>query len=615
MAEELKSPVRRILLAAAGAALVLALIFAPDMAGEYRTLLLAQALIYAIAAISLDVVWGYTGIPDLGHAVWFGTGALAVALITGEVDASGMIMQTSTSPFAYIGAAAVGTIAAALLAAVVGWYACTRKASSFYIAIVGLALAFIAQPLYTQFPAITGGEQGLFGFKYDAISTRAWYYIILGVTAVVLAVSIVLVRSDFGTLMRAVRDNEKRARYIGFNVEHVKIAVYAFGAAISGLAGALFGSMFGVVSAPLFGFLFATEMLVWVALGGRSTIIGPFIGAIGLSLVGSELNASFPTQWAFLVGVLFVVVVVFIPDGLLPPLTAPLRRLLLGRGASLSAGSRTLQVDESGWALPTQGQPVIAARNVEFSYGALKVLRGVDLDILGGELLCIVGPNGAGKSTFIEVVTDASYSLKGEVTFATDRDGASHGRLEPDAATRAGIIRKFQIPQIFSSLTVAEHLLLAGLNGRWPSVWRRTHAVKINKPAADLFAATGLAGKENVRAPFLAHGLKQGLDIAMAVNGRPKVLLLDEPTAGLTTNERGVVGEVLREIAGLGITVVLIEHDLDFVERVADRVAVLHGGRVLETGSPAQIRASEAVKSAYIGQAGAATDKEPAGHA
>ena len=191
-----------------------------------------------------------------------------------------------------------------------------------------LALTLIAGTVYTQETKWTGGDSGLFGFAYHGFSGDTWYYIASALLVVVAGGALVLVRSDFGLVMRAIRDNERRVRFFGTNVEHVKIGVFVLGAVLSALAGGVYATIVGIVSAPLFGFLFSTQMVIWVAVGGRGTIIGPIIGAIGLSFVTSELSASYPTEWALFLGLLFVAVVVFVPDGVFPPLVRQGRRLL-----------------------------------------------------------------------------------------------------------------------------------------------------------------------------------------------------------------------------------------------------------------------------------------------
>src|SRR6185312_9595817 len=265
-----------------GAALIAVIAVVPFLGNEYRTQLWTQAFTFAIAAVSLDLVWGYTGIPDLGHSVWFGIGALTVGLMTTTVSDTGLVLESGGTAGTYIFAIALGTVIAAIAGAVVAWYAFpSRGANPFYIGIVGLALSTAIQPLYTQLPGVTGGENGLFGFAYGGLGTIGWYYVCGACFVAVLVGSLILVRSDFGLLIAAIRDNERRVRYLGNDVERTKIAVFAIGAAV---------------------------------------------GAIALSLVGSELNRSFPAQWNLALGALFVAVVVFIPDGIAAPWAKWLRR-------------------------------------------------------------------------------------------------------------------------------------------------------------------------------------------------------------------------------------------------------------------------------------------------
>lgn len=586
----------------AGGILALAVAAAmPELLGSYYLSLLTTSLLYGIVALSLDLVWGYTGIPDLGHALWFGTGALTVGMMTTRVDPTGLVLGYHGGLGRHIAGVGIGMAVAAAAALLVGLLSFSQgEADPFYIAIVTLALTVVAQTLYGQATQWTGGDNGLFGFAYKGFSGTTWYAISAVLLALVSAGALVLVRSDFGLVMRAIRDNERRVRFFGTNVEAAKIAIFVLGAALAAGAGGIYATIVGFVSAPLFGFLFSTQILIWVAVGGRGTILGPVIGAIGLSFISSKLNASFPTEWELFLGLLFVAVVVFVPDGVLPPSIRAARAVAFRRrpptgGRSLVAAPRARPE------LRPAGEPIGVVSEVEFAYGALKVLRGVDFEMKAGELLCIVGPNGAGKSTLLNVLTDGKLAARGSIAYFTYSGEVTRKGRPIHRIARAGIARKFQIPHLFDSLTVAETILLASRKGRTPSLWRRTAEVPVGRSVLDIVEAAGLAGRENVLSPQLAHGLKQGLELAAAVSVRPELLLLDEPTAGLTSNERGVIGDVFRRLVDAGMTIVLIEHDLDFVARVADRVIVLHGGKVLESGTPAEVTASQVVREAYVG--------------
>ena len=573
---------------------------APLVADGYTIDLLTQACLYAVLAISLDLVWGYAGILDLGHSMWFGTGALIVGVLTTTVSPTGLVTAASGGPGTYILAIIAGTLTAGVMATVVCWFASgTGSGSSpFYLSIVTLALATALQTAYTQFPAITGGENGLFGFAFLPLTGHPAYYLAVVVLSLVLAGALLVVRSDFGLLMRAIRDHEQRARYLGYDTRAAKVLIFGAGAALAGFVGALFGAIFGFVSAPLFGFLFSTEILVWVALGGRATIIGPAVGAIVLGVVGARLNERWPFQWPLLMGTLFVSVVVAAPAGILPPIARLLERV---RGGSKKRHERTLRTSSEPRERSTADSAIVTLQSIRFSYGALQVLRGIDLSIRRGELICIVGPNGAGKSTLINLLTDGRLGHAGDVNLALESRPAHRGAA-PHHLVRAGLGRKFQTPALFPTLSLAETLILAGQRGRFPRPWRQTTAVGVAPAVQRICEAAGLMNHVNRPAAELAHGLKQGLELAIAVAGGPELLLLDEPTAGLVAAERELIGHILTDLVrNVGVTVVLIEHDLDFVLRIADRIAVLDDGRIVEVGTPAVVAQSAAVRQAYLG--------------
>jgi branched-chain amino acid transport system permease protein len=576
---------------------------APQLLGAYYLSLLTTSLVYGVVAVSLDVVWGYTGIPDLGHALWFGLGALGVAMTTTKLDPTGFVLTTHPGLGRHLLGLLLGMGIAGAAACVVGVLSFSqREADPFYIAVATLALTVVAGTLYGQLTRYTGGDNGIFGFGYRGLDQRQWYYVTAAVLVAVVAIALVVVRSDFGLVMRAVRDNEHRVRFFGTNVELVKLIVFVSGAMVAAGAGGLYALIQGGVSSQLFDFLFSTQILIWVAVGGRSTVLGPVVGAVGLSFVTSKLSASSPTQWALFLGLLFVAVVVFIPDGVLPPVARLVCRVVTA-GGRLRGDRAIVTVQRARPELRPAGEPVASIEGVEFGYGSLRVLRGVDFDILAGELLCIVGPNGAGKSTLLGVLTNGKQSMEGRVTYHLQAGDVAQRGTAIHRIARHGVARKFQIPHLFDSLTVAETLLVASLRGRLPAPWHRTREVGAGRSVHDILEATGLVGRENDLSPSLAHGLKQGLELAAAVSMRPEVLLLDEPTAGLTSNERHVIGDVFRRLLDAGVTIVLIEHDLDFVARVADRVVVLHGGKVVESGTPEEVAASEVVRDAYVGTA------------
>ncbi len=272
-------------------------------------------------------------------------------------------------------------------------------------------------------------------------------------------------------------------------------------------------------------------------------------------------------------------VVVFVPDGVFPPLVR-LGRSLLHRRRPPRLSRVLTSAPRAAPELRPRGEPVAVVSELEFSYGALEVLRGVDFEIKAGELLCIVGPNGAGKSTLLNVLTDGKLPARGSIEYHLHAGELSRqGKADPPARACG---HRPEVP---------DPAPLRQPDGRRDDPARvaegpdplALQADEGDPGRADRCSTSSgrpaLEGREDVPSPALAHGLKQGLELAAAVSVRPELLLLDEPTAGLTSNERHVIGDVFRRLVEAGMTIVLIEHDLDFVARVADRVIVLHGGK------------------------------------
>jgi branched-chain amino acid transport system permease protein len=360
--------------------------------------------------------------------------------------------------------------------------------------------------------------------------------------------------------------------------------------------------------------LFATEILIWTAVGGRGTLLGPAIGAILIGLVGPRLSASMPFMWSLFLGLLFITVVTFTPAGIFPACISGIRSLIrvlaarsgASRGAEPAVDSRELfSRPTNAEAAPSPSanhDTVMSVENVYRAFGALRVLRGVSIDVRRGELLCIVGPNGAGKSTLLGVLSDGTVPHQGSVRLRVHGGDRPLRGLEPFKIVRAAIGRKFQTPNLFESLTPIEAVLLAARKGRPPSPWRRYKQAEVPHAVSEIFRSTGLLEVANLPARDLPHGLKQALELAMTVALEPEILLLDEPTAGLTADERALIGQLLSGIVRHErITVVLIEHDFEFIRRIADRIAVLHDGRMILIGTVAEVAGSPLVRQIYLG--------------
>ncbi|QNK66409.1 ABC transporter permease subunit [Variovorax sp. PAMC26660] len=564
----------------------LALIVAgPWVFDTYLLNILIKAFFFAIAAITVDLLWGYTGYLSFGQSAFFGIGAYAAGLVFthGGFSASTAVLA--------LGAAVV---VSAAVGALVGWLSFYRGASPFFATVISLVLPIVLTQLLLSGGQWTGSSSGLTGYESFDLSIEAWYWVAGGMLAVFGVLGWLLVRSDAGRVLAAIRDNESRCTYLGIPTAMVKILLLTVVAVVAGIAGFGYGAFSGVVAPELTGFALGTELIIWVALGGRGTLWGPLIGAVLINVATAYLSGYMPFAWQLIVGVAFVLVIVLLPQGLVPLLLKPFG---LGR---IAAREPVLQERQARNVAVQTSAPTLQMQQVAKHYGALKVLEGIDLEADAGELVGLIGPNGAGKTTLMRCMSDGAERSAGTVVLC----GHDIRALPPEACVRFGLGRKFQNANIFESLTVAQCLRIAGTLLERPSLLRQDATLRLPVYALDVVRATGLDAKLSTVARDLSHGEQQALELAMVLALEPRIVLLDEPTAGLTKTERSQIGEVLSSLAHRhGLCCLLVEHDLDFVEQIATRIVVLHQGTIVMQGSFEEVVNSPLVKTIYAGSA------------
>jgi urea transport system permease protein/urea transport system ATP-binding protein len=562
----------------------------PLLLDIYTVNILVRSFLYAATALTVDVLWGYTGILTFGQSAFFAIGAYAAGLAFTHIG-----FDAGTASAALL----VGLIAAMAVAALVGWFAFWHGASPLYVSVVTLALSIIATQLLFSGGTFTGSSTGLSGFDSFDISVDAWFRIV-GIGLVLLTlVAWVFVGSDGGRILVAMRENEQRCEYLGIRVSRAKILLFVIAAAIAALAGYGYAGYTVVVAPELAGFVFGTELVIWVALGGRGTLVGPVFGAVLIDLTSAYLSGDLPFVWKLFVGLAFVVVIVALPQGLMPLIA----RLCLPRAWRRQPGMRPAPLlrSRSGGQTAAASNPLAALEVAGLSrhYGSLKVLENIAFTARAGELLSLVGPNGAGKTTLMRCLADGMERSGGTVRV----NGHDIGRLPPERCVRFGIGRKFQRANMFDTLTVAECLRVARTRMEIPRFWGRAPTLELPPAALQVLQGTGLDQLLAVEARLLSHGMKQALELAMVLALEPSVLLLDEPTAGLTKGERMTIGRILAELADQHrLCILLVEHDLDFVREVSSRVIVLHQGRILLDGTVDVVVGSELVRTIYSGE-------------
>jgi branched-chain amino acid transport system permease protein len=567
-------------------ALAIVVAVGPFVLDTYLLNTLIRAFHYALVALTVDILWGYAGILTFGQAAFFGIGAYAAALVFTHIG---------FSPATIAFAIALALAAPALVGLLVGWLSFYPGSTPLYASVVSLAFPIVVTQIIFSGGTFSGSSSGLVGYQVIDFSIEAWFWIAGGALLVFGALAYIFVKSEMARVLVAIRDNEERCSYLGINTPRVKILLTAALASIAGLTGFSYANFSAVVAPELTSFVFGTELVIYVALGGRGTLIGPLVGTIGMDVLSSYLSGDLPYVWKLIVGLIFIAVIVALPNGIAPLVEATWRRVVHARRA---AGSDRLVVRLCSKPVAAVSTTTLEIVGVSKSFGSLKVLEGISLTIVDGELVSLVGPNGAGKTTLMRCVSDGRERSSGLVRV----NGYDIATMPPFRVASLGVGRKFQTAGIFESLTVAECLRIACALHDQPSFLRSLERLALPAAARLVIDATGLAELLSREARFLSHGQKQALELAMVLALEPQIILLDEPTAGLTKAERARIGRVLVDlVAQYRLAVVLVEHDLDFVREISSRVVVLHQGKIVLDGTVADVVGSQIVRNIYLG--------------
>ena len=583
------------LLTALGLAIMAA---GPFVLDEYSVNILVRSFLYGAIAVTVDILWGFTGILSFGQAAFFATGAYGFGLASAKLG---------LSPGSAIYGLAGGLAVAGLAAAIVGWLAFGYGVSPLYISIVTLVLSIVFVQVIYSGGNFTGSSSGLSGFDTFDISIEGWFWIAGVGLVLMMAAGWIFVRSDVGRLLVSIRENEQRCTYFGIPTARIKTLLLVVSALVAALAGYAYSAYTDVIAPDLGNFQFGTELVIWAALGGRGTLIGPAVAAVLIDFVSAYLSGSLPFVWQLVVGTVFIVVIVLMPQGLGPAVAGLVRRALPSDRAKSADATLTPIADASLANAPLTNASAtdddrgaaITVTNLTRHYGSLLVLEDINFTAGRGELVSLVGPNGAGKTTLVRCISDGHERSSGQVTI----EGVAIGRMPPERCVRLGLGRKFQTPNVFDTLTVAELLRMARARHESLSPWHRAAAVRMPDAAMRVVRTTGLSEQLGTTVRHLSHGGKQALELAMVLAMEPKVLLLDEPTAGLSKPERQQIGAILTDLVRHhGLCVLLIEHDLEFVREISSRIIVLHQGRIVLDGSVEEVAGSELVRTIYTGE-------------
>ena len=562
-----------------------AIIAGPWFIDAYFINILIRAFFVATAALTVDILWGYSGYLTFGQSAFFGLGAYALAIL---------FVQYGFGPTQAVAALVVTVVLSAVVAGFVGWLSFYPGSTPLYASVISLVVPIVMVQLLYSGGAFTGSSSGLVGYESFDFTVEAWFRLAgLGVLTIAILARIGI-SSDAGRLLSALRDNEMRCAYLGLNTPRIRIALLVGCAIVAALAGFGYAAFGGIAAPENASFTFGTELVIMVALGGRGTLIGALLGALMLECASAYLSGSLPFVWELIVGIGFILVIVVLPSGLF--------------GAALQRAGRLLRNTDGQvfvlQTLPAKGlgsadEVAIEVTGLSKNFGSLSVLSDVAFAARRGELVSLVGPNGAGKTTLIRCIADGRERSAGIVKLM----GRPIGRLPPDRIVALGLGRKFQTASVFESLRVADCLRVARTRLDPPSLRSSSATLALPSAARAVVEASGLADCLLEEARFLSHGLKQALELAMVLALEPQVVLLDEPTAGLTRVERQRFADILTKLVKVErLCVLLVEHDLDFVREISSRIIVLHQGRVALDGTVAETVESALVREIYSGQ-------------
>jgi branched-chain amino acid transport system ATP-binding protein len=563
-----------------------------------------DVVVFAIACLGLNVLIGYTGLVSFGHGAWFGLAAYAAALSQRHWFEGGVVLPAL---FTILFIAAAATLAGALI----------LRRRGVYFSLLTLALTALLFAVAFRWTDFTGGESGLGGVTRAVVlgvnleRDAVYYWVVAGIGFLVCLLLWRFHRSPVGHVLVAIRENEQRARFIGYPTNRYKLLGFVVSATVVGVAGILSVFNHRFASAEPLAVAFSGELIAMVVIGGMRSFLGPALGALFYILFREFLSIWTPS-WLFYFGLLFVGFIMFSPTGLVgvaQRLVAPFRRKTFEEAAM---AGRTLS-DEP---LPPFLKPadhvvgaILEARGLAKSFGGIKAVQGADITVRDRTLHALIGPNGAGKTTAFNLISGLYVPDAGEVLLR----GQSIAGLSPERITQAGIGRSFQITNLFPALSITENIRLA-VQARHPrrfNPWTPARAIAgIEQETAALIRYLGVAGMERAEAGALSYGGQRLLDMGLALATGPRLLLLDEPLAGLAAAERQRIGDIIKRISS-DIPVLLVEHDIDRVFQIADAVTVMNEGRVLVDGTVEDARSSPKVQEIYIGSGAASIAARP----
>ena len=554
--------------------------------------LLTEVLVFGLFALAYDVLLGHAGVLSLGHSAFLGVAAYTTGLMLARLR---LPLELS------VVAGAIGGLLTALLVGTV-----VLRKRGVYLAMLTLALSQIFYYIVLMWTPVTGGTDGLgnlpilytswpLGLRLSKRPITRYYVVVIVIFAAVLIVRHML-HSPLGRVMRAVKANERRAEACGYNTRRVRLVAFLISGFFSGLAGALLTVVLEFVPIENIHWPMSGTVLIMTLFGGTGTLLGPFVGA-GVFVWMRDFLSKHLEYWEIFVGGAFVLIVLFFPEGIVGTAFRLMRERRRAPAAEAPGPPVTEPIATATPLAPSNDEPLLQTAGLTKVFGGLTAVNRVDFAVRRGELRAVIGPNGAGKTTFFNVLTGVLPASHGRVFFK----GRDVTQLPTYAVSRLGVARSYQITNIFSDLSVFENLRIAAQSRvTHYRCWGNAERLAVvNARAEEMLRLLALGAKRDVRAAELSHGEQRYLEIGIALATDPDFLLLDEPTAGMSPEETRRTADFIRKLAGR-VTIVLVEHDMEVVMGISDRITVLNYGEVLAEGTPAEIRQNADVRRVYL---------------
>jgi branched-chain amino acid transport system permease protein len=592
------------------------------LTGNYWQTNMTLCAINVMLVLGLDFILGRAGQLNLGHSAFYGIGAYC----------STLLIMNGGWPFWL--AFAAGVALSGLAGVILALFAVRLRGH--YLAIASLGFAVITYQVLLNWIGLTQGPLGIYAIppppalaisglpEISFSNPAALFYLVAGFALLTYVLLDRLVRSPAGDALAAIREDEISAASLGINAAAWKAFAFGIGAAVAGAAGCFYAAFVGTLVPDAFFITESFTILAMLIVGGMGTLTGPVCGAILLTLLPELLRDA--GDWRLVIyGAALTLTVMFMPGGLVQAARIMRTKLSGWSGgvpppspAKHTPGSLHAAAPDApgmpdgprGWdaAAPggaAHGQSLFHANGLSRSFGGVHAVRDVSYSIAAGSVFAIIGPNGAGKSTMLNLISGVYQPDSGSLRF----DGRDLAGLPAHRRVRLGIARTFQKIRLFKQLSVLENVI-AGFHAHhnipaWQYLvhgpaFRRDQA-RCRAEAMDLLAFAGLAGQCDARAGALPYGEQRMLELARALATKPRLLLIDEPAAGLNGAEVDRLLDRILTIRNSGVTVVVVEHNMELVMNVADRILVMDYGRRLFEGAPEDVQKHPDVVAAYLG--------------